>query len=74
MVKGASVSGSGKARSAKSLRKDGGLRKGQVAQKLIVAFIGIPRTSRQARVDVPAIMREAQASLPELIEQQLRRR
>lgn len=74
VVKGASVSGSGKARSAKSLRKDGGLRKGQVGQKLIVAFIGIPRTSRQARVDVPAIMREVQALLPSLLEQQLNRR
>lgn len=74
VVKGASVSGSGKARSAKSLRKDGGLRKGQVAQKLIVAFIGIPRTSRQARIDVPAIMKEAQAMLPALLEQQLNKR
>lgn len=74
VVKGASVSGSGKARSAKSLRKDGGLRKGQVAQELIVAFIGIPRTSRQARVDVAAIMREVQAMLPALLDQQLNRR
>jgi hypothetical protein len=74
VVKGASVSGSGKARSAKGRRKDGGLRKGQMAQDLIVAFIGIRRTSREARVDVPAIMREVQAMLPSLIEQQLNRR
>ena len=74
VVKGASVSLSRKARSAKSLRKDGGLRKGQVARDFIVAFVAIPRTSRRARVDVPAIMREAQASLPTLIRQQLDRR
>ncbi len=74
VVQNASRSASGKKRSAKSLRKDGKLRKGEVAAETIVAFVGIRRTSRRARVDVPAIMREAQASLPELIEQQLRRR
>lgn len=74
VVQGASLSASGKKRSAKSLRKDGGLRKGQVASDTIVAFVGIRRTSRRTRVDVPSIMREAQASLQELLEQQLRRR
>lgn len=74
VVYGAGVSASGKARSARSLRKDGGLRKGQVAREMIVAFIGIPRTSRRARVDVPAIMKEVQAMLPGLVEQQLRRK
>lgn len=74
VVKGASVSGEGKRRSAKSLRRDGGLRKGQVARDFIVAFIAIPRTSRQARIDVPAIMREAQATVPSLLRGQLDRR
>ena len=74
VVQGASLSASGKSRSAKSLRKNGGLRKGQVAADTIVAFVGIRRTSRSARVDVAAIMREAQASLPGLIDQQLGRR
>ncbi len=73
VVKNASVSGSGKARSAKSRKIGGGLRKGQVAKDFIVAFVGIPRTSRQARVDVPAIMREVQAMLPALVAEQLRR-
>ena len=73
VVKSASVSGSGKARSAKSRRRDGGLRKGQVAKDFIVAFVGIARTSRRSRLDVPAIMREARAMLPLLIEQQLSR-
>lgn len=71
VVQGASLSASGRSRSAKSLRKNGGLRKGQVAAETIVAFVGIRRTSRAARVDVAAIMREAQASLPGLIDQQL---
>jgi hypothetical protein len=73
VVKDASVSGSGKARSAKSLTKTGRLRKGQVARSFIVAFIAIPRTSRQARVDVPAIMRSIQQQLPAIIEDQLRK-
>lgn len=73
VVKNASVSGSGKARTAKSRKIGGGLRKGQVAKDFIVAFIGIPRTSRQARVDVPAIMREVQAVLPALVAEQLNR-
>ena len=59
-------------KTAKSLRKDGGLRKGQAAAETIVAFVGIRRTSRAALIDVNAIMREAQASLPVLIGQQLR--
>lgn len=74
VVKGASLSASGKSRSAKALRKDGGLRKGQVSAETIVAFVGIRRTARAARVDVNAIMREAQASLPGLLAQQLSRR
>lgn len=73
VVKGASVSGSGKRGTAKGLTKRGKLRKGQVAQDLIVAFIGIRRTLREARVDVPAIMREVQAMLPDLIRLQLDR-
>lgn len=73
VIKNASVSASGKSRSAKPLRKDGGLRKGQVGKEFIVAFIAIPRTSRRARVDLEQIMREAQASLPGLIADELRK-
>lgn len=64
VVKGASVSEAGRLRSARALTKRGGLRKGQVAKEFIVAFIGIPRTQRAARVDVTAILREVQAQLP----------
>ncbi|SKB85116.1 hypothetical protein SAMN06295937_102334 [Sphingopyxis flava] len=74
IVEGASVSASGKARSAKGLTKRGKLRKGQIAKPVIVAFIGIRRTSREARVDVPAIMREMQAKVPGLVAEQLNRR
>lgn len=73
VVKNASVSASGKARSAKSLRKDGGLRKGQVSKEFIVAFIAIPRTSRRARVNIDQIMRQAQAALPGLIAEELQK-
>lgn len=73
VVMNASVSASGKARSAKSLTKTGRLRKGQVAREFIVAFVAIPRTSRQARVDVRAIMRTQHAQLQALVEEQLRR-
>ncbi|MBL9070410.1 MAG: hypothetical protein JNM03_10515 [Sphingopyxis sp.] len=68
------VNAAGKSRSARSLTKRGRARKGQVEQAFIVAFVGIPRTSRQARVDIVAIVNEAQAALPALIEQQLQRR
>lgn len=74
IVKRVGVSAAGKPRSARSLTKRGRARKGQIEQDFIVAFVGIPRTSRRARVDVMEFVREAQASLPALIDQQLNRR
>jgi hypothetical protein len=50
-VKNATLSLSGKRRSIKPLTKRGKVPKGQVQQELIAAFIGIPQTSRTARVD-----------------------
>lgn len=73
IVRNVGVSAAGKPRSARSLTKRGRARKGQIEQDFIVAFVGIPRTSRRARVDVEAIVREIQAMLPGLIEQQLKR-
>lgn len=73
VAKTSSVSASGKTRSARALTKKGLPRKGQVAKKFIVAFIGIPRTSRAARVDVTAIMRQVQAELPDLFAQAMGR-
>lgn len=64
VVKDASVGALGQSRSAKSRTKTGKLRKGQAAKSFIVAFIGIPRTARAARVDLNALHREAIATLP----------
>lgn len=70
IVRGAGVALSGKSRSARSLRRNGTARLGQVAREFVVAFIGIPSTSRAARVDIAAIARAAAQSLPELFRQQ----
>lgn len=74
LVRNVGVSASGKARSARSLTKRGRPRKGQVEQQVIVAFFGIRRTSRAARVDVNAIVEAAHRSLPDLIAKELNRR
>jgi hypothetical protein len=73
VVKNASVSAAGKPRSAKSLTKRGLPRKGQMAKEFIVAFVGIPRTSRAARVDVIAILQSVQHQLPTLYAQAMGR-
>lgn len=74
IVRNVGLSASGKSRSAKSLTKRGAPRKGQVAQDYIVAFYGISRTSRQARVDPRKIVAAAVRSLPALIREELGRR
>jgi len=71
IVRGAGVSLTGKRGSARSLKKNGQARRGQIAREFLVAFIGIPATSRAARVDVAKIMREAADSLPALFSQAL---
>lgn len=73
IVRNVGVSAAGKIRSARSLTRRGAPRRGQVAAEMIVAFIGIPRTSRAARVDVTAVMRSVQAELPSLFFQALGR-
>jgi hypothetical protein len=65
-VKGAGVSLTGATGSARSLRKNGQARRGQIRRELLIAFVAIPRTSRAARVDVPAILARVQADLPRL--------
>lgn len=69
IVRNVGVALSGKSRSARALTKRGLPRKGQAAQEFIVAFIGIPRTARSARIDVTAVMRSVQAELPSLFNQ-----
>lgn len=66
VVRNVGVSLAGKPRSARSLTKSGRPRKGQTAKSFLVAFIGIPYTSRAARVDISAIMRSVQDQLPQL--------
>lgn len=73
VVKTASVSASGRPRSAKGLTKRGKLRKGQRAKEFIVAFVGIPRTARAALVNVPAIMEEARQRLPQTFNEEIRK-
>lgn len=73
VVKDASVSLSGKRDSAKGRTKTGKLRKGQTARDFLVAFIGIPSTSRAARIDIAALHQQAMAVLPDLIATELRR-
>lgn len=65
-VEGAGVSLTGAKGSARSLRKNGQARRGQIRRELLIAFIAIPATSRAARVEVNAIMRAVQADLPRL--------
>lgn len=73
VVKGATVSEGGKARSARARTKRGAVRKGQRAKEFIVAFIGIPRTSRAALVNVTAFMNMALGRLPATFEAELRK-
>lgn len=73
VLKNVGVSLAGKKRSARSLTKSGRARKGQVAKQFVVAFIGIPFTSRQARIDVRALHAQIMAELPALMRQALGR-
>lgn len=72
-VQGAGVALTGATGSARSLRKNGTARRGQLKRELLIAFIAIPRTSRAARVDVNSIMRAVQADLPRLAAQAFER-
>lgn len=72
-VQGAGVSLTGAKGSARSLRKNGQARRGQIRRELLIAFVAIPRTSRAARVDVNAILRSVQADLPRLAAQAFER-
>lgn len=66
VVKNVGLSAAVSRRSAKSLTKRGMPRKGQIEKQFVVAFIGIPFTSRAARVDVQNIIDEVRAELPQM--------
>lgn len=73
VAKNIGVSAAGKKRSARSLTKSGRARKGQVEKAFVVAFIGIPYTSREARVDPRELHAQVMSQLPELMRQALGR-
>lgn len=71
VLRGVGVDLSGRKRSAKSLKKNGQARKGQVEKELVVAFIGIPRTSRTARVNITDILETVRGELPAVFASEL---
>lgn len=71
VIEGGGLALSGKKSSARSLTKSGRARKGQVRKELIVAFVGIPRTARAARVNLTAILEGIRAELPAILATEL---
>ncbi|CDO34042.1 hypothetical protein [Novosphingobium sp. KN65.2] len=71
VVQNVGVALSGRKRSAKSLTRSGMPRKGQVAKEMIVAFIGIPRTARSARVNITEILNQVRAEMPAIFSSEL---
>lgn len=71
VVEAVGVDASGRKRSAKALKKSGAARKGQVRKELIVAFIGIPRTARAARINLTSILETVRAELPAVFSTEL---
>lgn len=61
IVRNVGTNAAGKARSARPLKRNGMPRKGDVAREFIVAFVGIPRTSRMARVNIQEIAKSVTA-------------
>lgn len=59
IIKNVGINAAGKSRSAKSLKKNGEARKGQIRLDFIVAFTGIKSTSRRARVNPRVIASRA---------------
>ena len=62
---------SGRKRSAKSLKKSGAPRKRQVRKELVIAFVGIPRTARAARINLTSILESARAEMPAILSSEL---
>lgn len=71
IVRNVGLGAAGQARSARSLTKRGLPRKGQVQREFVVAFIGIPRTSRAARIDIQALLNQVAGELPALINSEI---
>jgi hypothetical protein len=71
VVETVGVDQSGRKRSAKSLTKKGAPRKGQARKELLVAFIGIPRTARAARINLTEILNNVRAEMPAIFATEL---
>lgn len=63
VVKNVGVNAAGLPGKARALLKNGRPRRGQRLKEFVVAFVGIPRTSRAARVDPAALLSEVQGQL-----------
>ena len=63
VVRNATLSLAGKPRSLRPLTKRGKVPKGQVAREFVIAFIGIPNTTRAARVDPKQIAQQVVTEL-----------
>lgn len=70
-VENVGVSETGQKPRVRGLTKSGRPRKGDRLKRLAVLFVGIPYTSRAARVDAAAILRQVRAELPMLAQQAL---
>lgn len=64
VVRNVGVDLSGRKPSVKSLTKKGMPRKGQTEKEMVVAFVGIPRTARAARISVTEILNSVRAEMP----------
>lgn len=73
IVRNVGTNAAGRPRSARSLKRNGSPRKGDVARQFIVAFVGIPRTSRAARVNINEIAKSVNARASEYFAQALGR-
>jgi hypothetical protein len=72
VVKDASVNAAGRPRSARRLRRNGQSYKGQRPKVFIVAFIGIPRTSRAARVDAAQSFETERRAMPRYLNEAIK--
>jgi len=63
VVRNATLSLAGKPRSIKPLTKRGKVPKGQIAREFVIAFIGIPNTTRAARVNPLALAQQVVTEL-----------
>lgn len=74
VVRQVGVSEAGLRGKAKRLNRNGRPAKGQRLKELVVAFVGIPRTSRAARIGARALLNSiARQDLPELFNEEMRR-